>query len=154
MSVLDNPHLEATLRAAEPSPWPFMEKRRTMRVVTVNPDPTMTKSDMAAACDINNIMAAYKRTGIFTHTANGQPRYEDLPDAVDYQQAMNRVVEAQSAFEALPAELRDRFANEPARLLAFLADPNNRREAEQLGLITVPLPEQKVPESEVKSDPA
>lgn len=36
---------------------------------------------------------------------------------------------------SLPAELRKRFRNDPGMLLAFLEDPQNRAEAESLGLV-------------------
>lgn len=96
---------------------------------------SMTKQSFKDQSDINRIMAKYRKTGLVSHVHPGGGRYEDLPDQVDYHGAMNLVVQADQAFAALPAHLRDRFANEPGRLLAFLADEKNRAEAEQLGLV-------------------
>ena len=45
---------------------------------------------------------------------------------------------------ALPAHLRARFENDPAQLIDFLGDENNRSEAEKLGLLEVPKAESTV----------
>jgi len=58
---------------------------------------------------------------------------------------MNTIIAAQRAFEALPAKIRDRFANSPERFLAFLADPDNLDEAVKLGLVNKPEPEINLP---------
>jgi len=130
-----------------------MEKRRTLRVQSIPVGESKTKTDMAAQCDINVIMAHYKKTGLISHFAPQGARYEDLPDQSDYHQAMNMVTEAQRSFEALPAEIRDRFYNDPGRLLQFLEDPQNRQEAEQLGII-VPQPKPEVPPAPPSDKPA
>ena len=48
---------------------------------------------------------------------------------------MNRVLAAKTEFESLPAQIRARFQNDPAQLIEFLQDENNRPEAEELGLV-------------------
>ena len=48
---------------------------------------------------------------------------------------MNRVIAAQDEFEALPAQIRARFDNDPAKLIEFLENSENRPEAEELGLV-------------------
>jgi len=63
------------------------------------------------------------------------PRYGDFTGIGDYHTALNRVIAAQDEFEALPAQIRARFNNDPAELIAFLDDDNNRPEAESLGLV-------------------
>lgn len=154
MSWLENPLLIAEERNPDEKSWPFMEKRRTLRVQTLIIGPSMTKTDMAEQCDINVIMSHYKKTGLIAHFAPGGARYEDLPDQSDYHEAMNLVTQAQRSFESLPAELRDKFSNDPARLLRFLEDPKNRQEAEQLGLIDArpsePVPPPPPPPKEEK----
>lgn len=158
MSVLENPLLSGEIRSSEaPSVWPFMEKTKTLRVRTVPFGASRTKTDMAEQCDINVILKHYNRTGTVLQRQDG--RFEDLPAEMDYQRAMNLVVESRESFESLPAELRDRFHNEPGRLLRFLADPQNRKEAEQLGLVKAPPspPDNsaaKAPKSAAKAPPA
>ena len=45
----------------------------------------------------------------------------------------------QKAFDALPAELRERFENDPGKFVEFCLDPKNKDEAVELGL-AVPSP--------------
>lgn len=113
---------------------------------------SMTKQSEMDACDIHNILKQYSPAGlqqlIAENTARGQ--YADLPDEVDFQQALNTVLEAEQAFASLPAKVRERFHNRPAEFLEFIADPSNQDEAIKLGLATDsrPLPE-KVQKVEV-----
>jgi phage internal scaffolding protein len=63
------------------------------------------------------------------------PRYGDFSGIGDYHTALNRVIAAQDEFEGLPAQIRARFDNDPANLIEFLGNENNRAEAEELGLV-------------------
>lgn len=112
--------------------------------------PDRTKQSFLEECDINNILKQFKATGQLRHVAAqaATGRYADLPDEVDFQASMNIVLEAESAFASLPARLRNRFHNDPAEFLAFMADPRNAKEMIDLGLATdatpPPPPVQKV----------
>lgn len=59
--------------------------------------------------------------------------FSTLPD--DYMAAMQLISNASESFSSLPSAVRDRFGNDPAALLAFVADASNRDEAISLGLI-------------------
>lgn len=103
--------------------------------------PTLTKQAPANEVDINTIMDRYERNGELP-----QPRpavYGDALAVGDFETAMNIVNAGREAFEALPAKLRDRFANDPARFLAFVNDEANYDEALSLGLVE-PRPVQNV----------
>jgi len=104
----------------------------------VTKPPSMTKQSFAAECDINNILKQYKKTGIISHINAQAARgtYQDLPDDVDYQSALNLIINAENAFATLPSGVRDRFGNDPAEFMAFMADPKNAEEIVQLGLAT------------------
>lgn len=94
------------------------------------------------ACDIPAIVAKFKRTGILPTmraTASSAPVFGDFTDVVDYQAACNRVIAAQQAFADLPVRVRERFNHDPASLLTFIANPENRDEAIALGLIEKPV---------------
>ena len=41
-------------------------------------------------------------------------------------------------FDNLPSDVRNRFNNNPAQLLDFVADPENKEEAIELGLLPKP----------------
>lgn len=87
---------------------------------------SMAKQSAAAECDINNIMRKYKATGLISHINARQALFGEFEGPEDYQDAMNAVLAAQEAFGLLPAAVRDRFQNDPAALIAFVADANNR----------------------------
>lgn len=98
-------------------------------------EPSMAQQHFKDECDVNNILRKYQSTGLVTHVANGIPSYGDFSSVLEYQQAQNILIEAQDAFEALPASLRKRFDNDPAVMLEFIENPDNREEAEKLGLV-------------------
>lgn len=104
--------------------------------VTVNTGEfTFTKQSAKDECDINNILAQYKRTGIITHISSMQAQYLDLPSDVDYQASIEVVKTAEEAFSTLPAKVRDRFGNDPFQFLGALYDPDRRDEMEELGVL-------------------
>lgn len=109
--------------------------------------PSKTEQEHLAACDINNIIKQFSKTGVLTHISANAAKgaYLDLPDPTDFQEAQNIMLEANAAFASLPSKVRDRFENDPARFLTFMADPKNEKEARELGLLTPapPPPEPK-----------
>lgn len=114
----------------------------------ISPLPSRTKQEFRDECDINNILAQYRQTGMIRHISAraAQGAYMDLPDPVDFQMSTNIILEATSAFMTLPSKVRERFFNDPERFLQFMADPANQDEAIKLGLATrVPDPESNGP---------
>lgn len=97
-------------------------------------EPTLAQQHFKEECDINNILQKFNITGILPE-APLSPRYGDFTGIGDYHTALNRVMAAQDEFEALPAQIRARFDNDPAKLIDFLDDEANRPEAEKLGLV-------------------
>lgn len=98
-------------------------------------DEEMTKQSSKDECDIYQILKQYQRTGVLTHISQQAPRYEDLPDAIDYQASMNLVMEAQATFQTLPASVRDEYSNDPHRFLAAFSDPAQHDRLRDLGLL-------------------
>ena len=97
-------------------------------------EPSLTQQHFKDETDINNILRQFNITGLLPE-APLSPRYGDFSDIGDYHSALNAVIAAEAEFEALPAQLRARFSNDPAQLIDFLSDENNRSEAEKLGLL-------------------
>jgi len=97
--------------------------------------PTMTQQQFKEDSDINQIVKKFKDTGTITHVRNLQGTFGDFTNAMDYQTSLNKVIEAQESFNQLKASIRKRFKNDPARLVAFVNDPKNKREAAYLGLL-------------------
>lgn len=149
MSVIDSPYG----RTVEFNKVGFYRPgRETVRELTGfdNSDPntgevypSMTRQSEMDACDIHNILKQFSQQGfealVREKAATGQ--YADLPDEIDYQTSLNTVLAAQASFATLPSQVRERFANDPARFLEFLADPKNRDDAIRMGLVEAPPPE-------------
>lgn len=99
---------------------------------------SMTKQSFKEECDINTLVRQFGITGQIP-TDVRQPQYGDFTAVTDYQTALNAVIAAQESFAAMPADVRRRFANDPALFVEFCSDPANRDEAIKLGLIEKPL---------------
>lgn len=103
------------------------------------PSQGRTKQSFKNECDVNLLMARYMKTGILGDGLEPPPpRYMDVSDSMDFQDAMNFVAEATGQFYELPATLRARFNNNPGELLSFLDNPYNLQEGIALGLIRDP----------------
>lgn len=97
-------------------------------------EPSLAQQHFKDECDINNILRQFNITGLLPEQPLS-PRYGDFTGIGDYHTALNRVIAAQEEFEALPAQIRARFDNDPSNLIEFLENENNRPEAEELGLV-------------------
>lgn len=106
-------------------------------------DPTLAQQQFKEESDINTIVDRFGLTGEMPQVLNF-PQYGDFTGIFDYQTAMNVVVQGREEFMKLPAKLRARFHNDPAEMLDFLADDDNKDEAIKLGLVKAPDP---VPQS-------
>ena len=99
-------------------------------------EPTRAQQHHKDECDINVILERFGKTGqVPVNTISGT--YGDFSGVHDYHTAMNALIAAESEFAALPAQLRNKFANDPANLVQFLDNPDNRAEAEKLGLVNI-----------------
>lgn len=95
---------------------------------------SLTEQAHGATADINAIMRRAERTGEVP-VRDATPVYGDFTAVGDYHSALEAVRNAQTAFMSLAPEIRERFGNDPGRLLMFLSDESNRPEAEKLGLV-------------------
>ena len=102
-------------------------------------EPSLTIQSAKDECDINLIVANAERGMLSASMINQrEPRYGDFSELGDYQSALNQVMAAQTMFAELSAEVRRRFDNDPAKLLEFVGDAENRAEAIKLGLVPAP----------------
>lgn len=120
-------------------------------------DPSLTRQSEAEACDINYILKRVEAGGL-VQTRGAEPIFGDFSEIGDYFTSLNTVIDAQTRFDALPAQLRARFENDPNKILGFVNDPSNREEAIKLGLTRsdVKMPEKNLPPSvdNEKANPA
>ncbi len=97
-------------------------------------DVSLAQQHFKDECDINNILRQFNITGLLPEQAVS-PRYGDFTGISDYHSALNQVIAAEDEFMSLPAHLRARFENDPAQLIDFLDNPENKNEAIKLGLV-------------------
>lgn len=104
---------------------------------------SLTKQSFGDPSDINAIVGKFLSSGTLDWYNRLEPRFGDFTGVEDYHSALNRVVEAQEAFDQLPARIRGYFANDPAELVAAAHDPSRAEELRGLGF--VPLGEPAAP---------
>lgn len=100
--------------------------------------PSQADESQLESTDINNILKRYQKTGLLAHAIEMEPQYGDFSESTDYQAAMQTIATANQQFELLPANLRERFQNNPAKMLEFVANKENKEEAIKLGIIPQP----------------
>lgn len=93
-----------------------------------------TKQSFKDECDINFIMKKYIKTGVVEHLNQNKANY-GFATALDFKASLDLIQEAQDLFSGLPAELRDKFDNDPGEFLAFVENPDNRSEMALMGLL-------------------
>lgn len=98
------------------------------------PEPTRTKQSFVEECDINTIVRRFKLTGELPSNVR-LPQYGDFTQAYDYKSAMDAIRAANESFNAMPADVRARFDNDPAQFVDFCNDEKNHAEALKLGLV-------------------
>jgi phage internal scaffolding protein len=100
-------------------------------------DASLAQQHFKDECDINNILRQFNITGQLPENAVS-PRYGDFTGVTDYHSALNQVIAAEDEFMSLPATIRARFENDPAQLIEFLENSENKDEAIKLGLVNKP----------------
>jgi len=112
-----------------------------------------TKQSFADQCEINNIMARHQKTGALTHINQHQAQY-GFATSSDFAESMRIVKTAQDMFNALPSNIRNRCANDPAQFLDFVQDPANELEMQNFGLIPENNPSETPSDEQTTDTPA
>lgn len=112
-------------------------------------DPGLTDQSQAKETDINVIIKRAEATG-FLPVSQDIGQYGDFSNLPDFAGSLSIVNRARDSFNALPAMVRAKFENDPAKVIAFLSDEANRDEAIYLGLLPksaakIPSPADPVP---------
>lgn len=111
----------------------------TIRVQTINNLPSKTQPQFQDSTNINIIMKKYHAGHGISHINSRKGFYD--PDgklsAINYQQSLQTVIDAQNSFNSLPSEVRKMFQNDPYQLITFLSDPKNKDKAMELGLLNI-----------------
>ena len=105
-------------------------------------------------CDINVTMERFGH-GVPLPGSLRVPTYGDFTGVSDYRSALHLISEADESFMQLPAVVRSRFQNDPARSVEFCSDPSNIDELRSLGLAdAIHPPASQVPSQIGSADPA
>lgn len=99
---------------------------------------TETKQHFKNEVDINTIMRRYVKTGALPQMIRDNAAYGDFSNVPSYHEAQNIIIKAYEQFNALDVDVRKRFKNDPAEMLAFVSDPSNKEEMYELGLAIKP----------------
>lgn len=110
-------------------------------------DDSLTVQSLKDECDINKIIARVARGGDVSHVESRVAKYGDFSNVPSYQEALDLVNRARGFFMDMSPEVRERFANDPGRMIAFLQDEKNYDEAVELGLV-VPKKVEETPKVE------
>lgn len=108
-----------------PKAWPTTDCSKDVRLTVQAPREEV---------DINRIVKKMEK-GQLVGVNGVVGRFEDLSQFDGLADAIVKVQKAKDEFMSLPADLRSRFDNDPVKLVEFLEDGNNRKEAIELGLV-------------------
>jgi len=96
-------------------------------------DKSLAQQHKAQETDINFIVKRYTQTGELPNLTM-PPLRGDFTGIGSYQDALDLMVLARESFQAMPAEVRSRFTNDPGNFVDFCSDENNRDELRKMGL--------------------
>jgi len=99
---------------------------------------SQTQQHFKNECNIHEIIERSKR-GIMPDQGSRAPIFGDFSVVTDYQSAYEALAVSEEAFLTLKPEVRARFKNDPAQLLTWLTESNNKEEAIKLGLVDAPV---------------
>lgn len=134
--------------------------KRKVKFNTIGP--SMVDPQYQHDNDVNTFVSKYIKSGELPQF-NKKPHYGDFSHVVDYQDALNKVIQAKDNFMLLPSNIREKFSNSPNKFLNFANDPDNFDEMVKLGLArpkrAVPpevadMPPQGSPTPKKSDDPA
>lgn len=97
-------------------------------------DPSLTVQSLKDECDINKIIARVAKGQDISHVESRVAKYGDFSNVPSYQEALDLVSKAQASFMEMSPEVRERFSNDPGKMIEFLQDPKNDDEAVKMGL--------------------
>lgn len=96
-------------------------------------DESLAQQHQKDEADINTIVKRFGLTGELPNNVR-MPVYGDFTGITTYQDALHAVMAANDSFMQMPADVRNRFNNDPEQFVEFCLDPANAEEAVKLGL--------------------
>lgn len=112
------------------------DHREGVAAATACEDESLTQQQFAQDCDLNVLALRFGLTGKPLPVEAIDPSYYgDLTEVPDLRTVLDLANDAKNKFMDLPSKLRTRFDNSPAKLWAFVNDPENADEAVRLGIL-------------------
>lgn len=105
-------------------------------VLYFDDEPTLTEQHHKDECDINNIMSKFSSNPSLIFADPSALNYSDVSEHVDYHSALNYVRRIDDMFLQIPANIREKFDNDPQKFVDFMNDENNLGTMQELGLVT------------------
>lgn len=93
----------------------------------------MAQQSFKEECDINTIVRRFGVTGAMMQNVS-PPTYQTFDGIFDYHTAMNAIAKARESFDAMSADVRARFKNDPQEFVKFCSDEKNLDEMRKMGL--------------------
>jgi phage internal scaffolding protein len=115
---------------------------------------SMTQQSFKQECDINYILRKAHKTGLIEHVNTYQGDYSDVSNVPTYQEALQVLHDADSAFSSLPSDLRKRFSNDPQEFLDFVHNPDNTNAMAEMGLLKPSAAVVELAQQQVETQPA
>jgi len=103
----------------------------------------LTQQQHLDDCNINKIMEKIASGRMVMPTANN-PQYGDFSSGISYQEALDSTERIKNEFSKLPAAVKRKFGQDPSKLIDYLADSKNRKEAIEIGLIEDKPPQKSI----------
>ena len=97
-------------------------------------EPSLTKQSEASACDVNQIVSRWLKSGGAIDLSERVGQFLDVSEIPDYHTCQTFIATAQSMFGMLPSNVRERFDNDPGKFLDYASDPKNFDGLVELGL--------------------
>lgn len=102
-------------------------------------DPGYTQQQFKEDCSTSNILKKYIQQGINPfYIDRAQELYQDVSDVGDFQEAWQKVKNAEELFENMDAKVRHEFDGDPRKFVAFCLDKANQERIYELGLAERP----------------
>jgi len=137
--------LEAAKSGVKTIRSPAIPRERDGIIFDEKTNPSLTKQSFKKQCDVNNIIANYRKGQLVNHINPKAGQFTDIASSVGLHDAMNVVVNAQNLFMLLPADVRKKFHNDPVALLEFAENPDNFDALVEMGLAVAPPPPEDPP---------
>lgn len=132
------------------TPYNYDKHAEAQRTALFCLDPSKAQQHQKDETDINVIVDRFLKTGQLPSVPL-PPTYENFGEIFDFQSAMDTVKRANDAFMALPAKIRNTFANNPANFVAYVdqaLEAGDLSKLKEWGMTPPEPPSQAVPPDE------